>query len=440
RYVLRLQEKYGVFVRFPKASNREAGDTAERDENEDADTVIVKGGKKGVQAAKQELLELMEYEVNSNSLFAATSANFSSPKSFNVEEFTIPARHLPHVVGRSGAKVTEIKDEFDVRVDLGRPEDGAGEDAPVSVRIEGSKSGITRAKSAILAITKEQESTVEKHIHVDPKYHRYLIGSAGSRIRDIVSQCVAAVDASPDPSVNASVHFPRGGADPDKVTIKGDAAVVDKVIEEINRLAAEQANKVTISVSLPVADVPAILGAGGSTLRKIQNDHNVEIFIPKARGNRRRGAVDPDATVAVTVTGFSDNCERAKETLLSKCRVTRSVSVPVKHHRALVGAGGRLLRRLRSELNVTVDYPKRSASSQSPTVPDSGKRIDDEEDAVEPVEKEEEGEVTWFLRGESTSVDKACDIVAKSIEDLVRFHPAIPGSGGFPPRPLFGGK
>jgi hypothetical protein len=55
KYAIRLEEKYGVKITFPRHSPDGDGKTREQLK---ADEVLVKGGKKGVAGAKSELLEV----------------------------------------------------------------------------------------------------------------------------------------------------------------------------------------------------------------------------------------------------------------------------------------------------------------------------------------------------------------------------------------------
>ncbi|RUP44571.1 hypothetical protein BC936DRAFT_149285, partial [Jimgerdemannia flammicorona] len=94
RYVKRLEEKYSVFIKFPRDHKEGEGNEADEPvERQRPDEVVLKGGKKGVEGAKGELLELLEWEKEHG----------------NVITFTFAARHLPHVVGKAGSRVNEIK-------------------------------------------------------------------------------------------------------------------------------------------------------------------------------------------------------------------------------------------------------------------------------------------------------------------------------------------
>ncbi|KAI9470981.1 MAG: hypothetical protein EXX96DRAFT_511564 [Benjaminiella poitrasii] len=58
RYVKKLEDKYNVFIKFPKSGNR----SNESPNINSPDEITVRGGKKDCQSAKEELMELYEYE------------------------------------------------------------------------------------------------------------------------------------------------------------------------------------------------------------------------------------------------------------------------------------------------------------------------------------------------------------------------------------------
>ncbi|KAJ2969931.1 hypothetical protein NUW54_g12850 [Trametes sanguinea] len=60
KYVTRLEEKYGVKITFPREAHAD-GEGKTREQLK-ADEVLVKGGRKGVAQAKQELMDAVEFE------------------------------------------------------------------------------------------------------------------------------------------------------------------------------------------------------------------------------------------------------------------------------------------------------------------------------------------------------------------------------------------
>ncbi|KAI8358469.1 hypothetical protein EDC96DRAFT_483484 [Choanephora cucurbitarum] len=61
RYVKKLEDKYNVFIKFPRSGGSNRGDESPSTPT-NPDEVTVRGGKKDAQAAKEELMELYEYE------------------------------------------------------------------------------------------------------------------------------------------------------------------------------------------------------------------------------------------------------------------------------------------------------------------------------------------------------------------------------------------
>ena len=180
KYVIRLEEKYGVKITFPR-ENAENGEGKTR-ENLKADEVLIKGGKKGVAGAKSELLEALEFEKESN----------------NVVKFTVPAKSVPRILGRGGANINEIKDETGAQIDVDR----SSEDTNVAhITCRGTKKAIAAAKNAITAIVDQVGQEVTVTLNIERRFHRTIIGAGGQGLRDIVSR----VGGPTDPKQQASL-------------------------------------------------------------------------------------------------------------------------------------------------------------------------------------------------------------------------------------------
>ncbi|KAJ1936730.1 hypothetical protein GGF37_005491, partial [Kickxella alabastrina] len=205
RFVKRLEEKYAVQIKFPSSRSR-----SDKHDDEDsgaplaADQIRIRGGRKGVEGSKAELLELAAYELEHN----------------HTVKFKVPAAALPHIVGRAGSHINEIKDESETRIDLGEPTDGE-----VEVTLIGTRAGTKLAREAIEATVLEQESQVDITIEVPTKHHRFLIGAGGGRVRELVQQ------AGGDPDLMTGtgacrVQFPRASSESTgEVKLKGDRAI-----------------------------------------------------------------------------------------------------------------------------------------------------------------------------------------------------------------------
>ena len=149
KYAIRLEEKYGVKLSFPrdnKDGSKDAKDGAKPDE------VTIRGGRKGVASAKSELLEAAAFETESRQSLT----------------FTVPTKAVASIVGKSGSTINGIKDETGAQIDIDRNEDGAK--GVTSVTVRGDKKAIAAAKAAVLAVAEQIGDETTATITIDPKY------------------------------------------------------------------------------------------------------------------------------------------------------------------------------------------------------------------------------------------------------------------------------
>ncbi|KAH8555232.1 hypothetical protein BGW37DRAFT_476269 [Umbelopsis sp. PMI_123] len=399
RYVKKLEDKYSVRIQFPRsdvsadASDDNSSEVSSVADKSSTDEITMSGGKKGVAAAKAELLELYEYEVENN----------------KVETFTFDAKHLPHIVGRNGAKVKEIKDETQARIDFNKPVDGV-----VTTSLQGTKESIANAKKAILEAIRELDSQVTETIKISSEHHKRLIGAGGRNIRSIVVEA-----GGSDDRAATMVRFPRPEDDvQDEIVLKGDKEIVAKIRAKLEQLVAEEEALVTIKVDIPRDEHANLIGRGGSTLKALQKKYNVRIDFPKVG--------QASAAEAVTIAGLPEDCEKCKAEMLSKVRATHEMLIPRKQHATVAGSNGATYRKLRNEYSVTVDHKGESepkANKKTSALNGSAARIDTvdsgDDFALEIIENQgsnEEGDITWVLKGDQKNIERA----QKYIKNLLR--------------------
>ncbi|RHZ71430.1 hypothetical protein Glove_258g36 [Diversispora epigaea] len=406
RYVKRLEEKYGVHIRFPKT--RDSVEEGEEDiDAQKPDEVIIKGRKKGVNDAKAELMDLLDYEKDHA----------------NSVKFTVPSQYLPYIVGRNGVKITDIKDETMTRIDIGKPElsEDGQEQQIVSVVIQGTKDDINNAKNKILNIVSELEKQTTITMNIDPQYHKYLIGPGGSRIREIVANV-----GGPEEKSGHIVRFPRQDFNSDEVILKGDKDLVEKVKVEIERLVEEQSNLQADVIRIPRSQHHIIIGRQGSQLREIQNRFNVEIQFPGSRSYHDVHLTTSNAEEeienseeVVKIFGKADDIKAAKNEIheiLSKV-YSHVINIPRKYHKILISNGNNF-RKLRNEFHVTVDYDDSSIGADWHNTEETKESvvavngIDNEDNSGWKSVKNDdsaadEGEIAWNLKGEKSQVERA---------------------------------
>jgi polyribonucleotide nucleotidyltransferase len=177
-----LEETYNVKITFPRSS-AENGEGKTREQLK-TDEVLVKGGKKGVAAAKSELLEALEFEKESN----------------KVLKFDVPTRSVARILGKGGVSINEIKDDTGAhQIDVDKSSDGDSSVTQITVR--GTKEAINAAKSAILAIAEQVGEETTASLDIETKFHRSIIGAGGQGLKDLIIRC----GGPSDPKVQAGL-------------------------------------------------------------------------------------------------------------------------------------------------------------------------------------------------------------------------------------------
>ncbi|KAF9926224.1 hypothetical protein FBU30_004151 [Linnemannia zychae] len=424
-YVRRLEEKYGVRIQFPKAADLE-----DDEDRSKLDVVLVSGGKKGVQGAKEELLELLEYEKENN----------------NTLELVVEPKMLPHIVGRSGAKINEIQESSQTRIDIRRSTD-SDEKAEVRLVINGSKAGLKQAQKAIQEIIEAQKSQVEELIEINNKHHKILIGQGGSTLREIIAK------AGGPSEMSAQAGLVKFQSNNNAVLLKGDKTVVEKIKAEMLAMVAEQDSWTTISIQIPASQHRQVIGPQFSHIKEIENRHHVRIQFPNKNKKEGETTDNKEANERVTIKGLRENCEKAKADLEARIKSSssRSFSIPKRHRQAVFGDG---VRRYRNDYNVAVILPRGETGRNNK----EGKRIDADEDKVThgltdglswelydlsgAADEDDEALYTVQLQGSEAN----CEAVEKVLQGLLEkarasthvlkirvpttFHGLIIGSGG----------
>ncbi|PWN46954.1 hypothetical protein IE53DRAFT_382491 [Violaceomyces palustris] len=415
KYVTRLQDTYGVRINFPSNASQTGTSTPTGSEpssssrpQQKPDEVIIKGGKKGVEGAKAELLELLDYEKEHN----------------NVITLTVSTKSIARIMGKGGATINKIRDETDAQVDVDRQDD---DKQTTAIKLRGTKRAISAAKEAIMAIADEVDAEASYTLHIAPEHHGLLIGPQGQNIRDLIIKAGGPEDAK---ASSQYVLFPRrGDKAADVVTVRGPASLAEKIKQELEAAAKVLADRVVYGVVVAPQAQRMLIGRGGSRQSELQAKFNVRFVFPgwkeyASTGEPINGAElgqggGSDQTI-VKISGSKEACEAAaKEIAESFASATKTVSVPRAVHAKL--ATPQFFRQLRSDCGVSVDTPRNipasngngASSSSSPSKPEA--RIDADEDEEEedidgiPFELEKldlsgpGSDVEWTLTGKNES-------------------------------------
>ncbi|OAX83796.1 hypothetical protein ACJ72_01833 [Emergomyces africanus] len=352
--VNRLQDRYNVRVQFPRVSSlptnddQSVADTASEiggnrniRPSQAPDEVVVRGPRKGADGAREEILSLFQWIMDHS----------------YTDSVLVAQSQIPSLIGQRGREMDRLRAETGAQIDVPSANDTPDDAGRVAIKLKGTKKQVSDAKKSLLQRAQEFDSTVVKTIDVDKKYHKGLIGGGGATIRKIVS------DAGGPSDANAArmVKFPPAASDDTVIRLEGNYAVIERIIAAIDELVREKSDQVVTSIDLPQAQHRFLIGRGGETRRNLEKQFKVTLDVPKQGSGR----------TDIKIKGSSSAVEEAKAHIQSLIKEQHAETIEVPgnlHHR--ISDNGALFRRLRNELQVSVDHaghhiPPRLAPSDS---------------------------------------------------------------------------
>jgi len=166
------------------------------------------------------------------------------------------------------------------------------------------------------------------------------------------------------------VSFPRNGVASDKVSLKGAKNCIEGAMARIEEIVQDLVEQVTIDCEIEQSYHRTVMGAKGSKVQKITQEHNVQIKFPD-KAVENGGMPDerpPDSERSsnpniIRITGKRANCEAASQALLELVPITAEVSVPYEFHRFIIGTKGVGVREMMNNYDVNIRVPSVEAKS-----------------------------------------------------------------------------
>ena len=251
--------------------------------------------------------------------------------------FDFPQKHANHLIGRSGSNIKELRDRFDVEIQV---QDG-------KVELKGPKAKAEAARSHIQNLARNLEDEVTHVLKVQPKYHRELIGAQGNQINRLQTRYKVLIffprsaknTADDESNVDAAseVSRPRRQQGADEVIIRGPKRGADEARDEIFSLYKYlEEHSATATVPVQQKQVGSLIGQGGAALDELRQATGARIDVPADRDT---------PTVEIVVRGTAAQVAKAKKVLEEKRAVfddtvVQTIDVDKKHHKTLIGPSG----------------------------------------------------------------------------------------------------
>uniref|UniRef100_H0V7G7 Vigilin n=1 Tax=Cavia porcellus TaxID=10141 RepID=H0V7G7_CAVPO len=261
-------------------------------------------------------------------------------------EINIDHRFHRHLIGKSGANINRIKDQYKVSVRI--PPDSEKSNL---IRIEGDPQGVQQAKRELLDLASRMENERTKDLIIEQRFHRTIIGQKGERIREIRDKFPEVIINFPDPAQKSDI-----------VQLRGPKNEVEKCTKYMQKMVADLVeNSYSISVPIFKQFHKNIIGKGGANIKKIREESNTKIDLPAENSNSE----------TIVITGKRANCEAARSRILSIQKDLANiaeveVSIPAKLHNSLIGTKGRLIRSIMEECGgVHIHFPVEGSGSDT---------------------------------------------------------------------------
>jgi len=114
---------------------------------------------------------------------------------------TVANRHHPKLIGRKGAVIQKLRDEYGVIINVPPSSISPDDEKANQIKLIGYEQKCEKAKAAIDAMVRELEEQVTMEFKIDSRCHNRIIGPRGKNVRKLMDQ------------FKVDIRFPKGEKD-----------------------------------------------------------------------------------------------------------------------------------------------------------------------------------------------------------------------------------
>ena len=218
-------------------------------ENEPMMTVTITGLDNGCESAKAALLDLIPVS----------------------EEITIASEHHSSLIGKKGAEIRKIMEQYDVHVSFPAPKENLD-----VVTVTGAQAAVDAAvaalKERVNGLEQEKEDRILRSfkmtVNVNPLLQRKFMSRNWAEANRIMKK------------YDVNLTFPRKGQAEDEVVITGYEAKCLEAKEEIERVAGPIESQFVLDIPIDRRLIPRLMGTKGRNLHELMDEFKCEIIVP----------------------------------------------------------------------------------------------------------------------------------------------------------------
>lgn len=237
-------------------------------------------------------------------------------------------------------KCMEIADTYGVKVEI-----CCSKDLSLHIVLSGPEEKVNEAKSVIV---KELQTEHDHKLRVPKEQHKFLIGKAGSVLRELQDK------------TNTAIQIPKLDSQSDTITITGPKEGIEQAIHEIQIICDEQSKTGFERLDIPKLIHPWIRGINNEIVNDIAARTGAKINIPPPQ-------IEKDE---IAVSGEKEKVEQAcaeiKRIHKSKAKVTKlAIQITKSQHKLIIGKNGSTVQEIFKDFDVYVQVPKADSTSET---------------------------------------------------------------------------
>lgn len=284
----------------------------------------------------------------------------------------VPSFTIPRIIGKGGANINSIMEEFGVKLDIldeGKTshENVTDKSVKSGISLAGNKRNVEDAKNHIAKLAKKLADDTLVRMRIEAQYHRRIGGPGLTYINRLQDKYNVRIRL---PSANNS-SFSDAPKSADEITIRGPSRGVAKAEEELKELYQyEKDNGFKATIKVPVKCIGRVIGKDGETINDIADGSGVEYHFKKDRESEAElGYTEVDLTGSKSA--LKEASQRINDIIEeAENFVTVKFEVPSKYHRDLIGPGGSVMKEIISKAGG--DEVPRQKYHRLLSIPDEG--------------------------------------------------------------------
>ncbi|GAA5805420.1 hypothetical protein EDC94DRAFT_537923 [Helicostylum pulchrum] len=392
-----IEAKSNTRVNFPRKDDEDFG---YNEENPDELVIVtIMGDAAGIRIAKEEIEKIVGEK--------------TAKQTIKIDQFD--SKYYLFLAGPQNSHIKQLEDEFDVKIQIPAVIVDGNTNRDTSISISGDKEKVQLAKQALeesYAAIENTSRTVA--ISIPKRQHKYLYGKNGETLKEILNEsgCTVELPSLEDPSENVTI---RG---PDAQLVNGLTVVMAKArAVHVSVLDLTEMYKSSGKDALKHARFALKYLLNKKSIKKIENDHNVQVGVPTADELKKAvnlefvSKVEKDAALAqLAITNILRELTP---------QVFGFVDIEPYLHQHIASAHRAAIQRIQTNNAVNIIIPDVNENSASILVVFEGEDKSGAKAAIEAASAE--------LK---KIVSESSDFVSKKITIPAKFHDLIRGPKG----------